>query len=336
MPKADKIANIELKTQNVMVHFGRCRREKILRGYCRKLQDCKTLTAEQKNNKDLLKSLECSNEDYLQTYCCPLEITDTGSKPTGISQGSWMHSHTTCGQFKNFCSTDSDKIKHKLTCNNFLSARTDKFPWLVDLVYGNQYFAQITPFCRGTLISDRWILTASFCVAGREFHNGSKLVGVRLKANSLTSYVDIKCDKIVLHPKFKSKSVESGRDVALIRLQNAIKFSTNLLPICLPQKIPDFQSKHKATNILGEKVLKYIFPLCEQSNENSNTTETCQSSYGAPLMVQIFNSEKKLVFYLLGIVSSDENNYFLEKVPKKFTAIKPHMDWITEVIKTGT
>uniref|UniRef100_A0A8C0XRJ4 Peptidase S1 domain-containing protein n=1 Tax=Castor canadensis TaxID=51338 RepID=A0A8C0XRJ4_CASCN len=115
-----------------------------------------------------------------------------------------------------------------------VSAR--RFPWQVSLRFYSRKSHRWEHMCGGSHIHPQWVLTAAHCV-----EPGSLWVGqLRLyEEDRLTKVV-----QIIRHPKYnESLSVLGGGDIALLRLEGAVKLSESVYPVSLPDASLTVSSK---------------------------------------------------------------------------------------------
>jgi hypothetical protein len=107
----------------------------------------------------------------------------------------------------------------------------NEYPWLVGMVFGGSN----TPSCGGTLINDRWVLTAAHCTQGRSPSSINILLG---EHNVLTStestMIRREVIKIVDHPNYNGGTTDY--DYSLLKISGSIDMNenTHIRPACLP------------------------------------------------------------------------------------------------------
>lgn len=136
------------------------------------------------------------------------------------------------------CSTDNKLIV------GGEAAKLGEFPHMAALGYRTAPGEPLEFKCGGTLISDRFILTATHCLT-------QELQIVRLGDLNLVSDADgadpkdFAIEELISHPKYSAKSKHN--DIALVKLAGSVRFSTKIRPACLYQSPEVNQQKLTAT-----------------------------------------------------------------------------------------
>uniref|UniRef100_A0A8C5XT97 Serine protease 46, pseudo n=1 Tax=Microcebus murinus TaxID=30608 RepID=A0A8C5XT97_MICMU len=98
-----------------------------------------------------------------------------------------------------------------------------KWPWQVSILFLGAYI------CSGSLIHRQWVLTAAHCLErSKDPTQYSVMVGVQHLSENGTQ---IPLTRIVIHEDYKNNI---ARDIAVLKLRDAVLWSPLVQPICLP------------------------------------------------------------------------------------------------------
>ncbi|XP_017046439.1 spaetzle-processing enzyme-like isoform X2 [Drosophila ficusphila] len=128
-------------------------------------------------------------------------------------------------------------------------AYLNDFPWLAMLLYQDRrsLSLNLTNRCGGSLINNRYVVTAAHCVYNEQHHlTSSYLKSVRLgEYNTATDkdctynlakcnppHLEIDVEEIICHEDYQ-KTIKYENDIALLRLQTSVRYSVAIRPICI-------------------------------------------------------------------------------------------------------
>lgn len=112
----------------------------------------------------------------------------------------------------------------------------NEYPWLVGL----GFYGSSTPSCGGSLINDRWVLTAAHCTQGKQPSSISVILGEHnTQEIHETNMIKRTVIKIVDHPNYNGGNTDY--DFSLLKISGFIDFgsignelNTHIRPVCLP------------------------------------------------------------------------------------------------------
>ncbi|XP_063627654.1 CLIP domain-containing serine protease B4-like [Cydia splendana] len=234
------------------------------------------------------------------------------------------------------------------------------YPWMIFISYQTQ--AGPIFQCGGSLINDRYVLTAAHCLSRKD------ALSVRVREYDVETTgppTDIPIEEAIPHPGYRRKPVITD-DIGLLRLKNPVNlYSKNAGTICLPVT-RDLQNQdiialnatiaqrrkaeenYESATLLYADVSLYGVEYCrEQYNKNrkhgeedkminkicsdSNSKGACRGVSGGPLMVWgPFGDHKRFIQY--GLVSYGPNRCGT-LLPEVYTDVTKYMMWILNTIR---
>ncbi|XP_007254449.3 coagulation factor IXa [Astyanax mexicanus] len=112
-------------------------------------------------------------------------------------------------------------------------ATPGEIPWQVALVVRSTQ--QV--FCGGSIVSERWVITAAHCLEESKGTPFFIRVGEHDVSKKDSTEQDLEVEKAVVHPRYNPTLSLYNHDLALLRLRSPILFSEQVRPICLGPKL---------------------------------------------------------------------------------------------------
>ncbi|XP_036444957.1 complement C1s subcomponent-like isoform X2 [Colossoma macropomum] len=215
-----------------------------------------------------------------------------------------------------------------------------------------------------SLISDRWAITAATVVDGQQTKTllfyGGMIDGLDQNA------VKMETEKIIIHPGYKVESpvqTNYDNDIALVKMSARVPLSTNVLPVCLPEKSngPVMEGKSGTVSGFGgtsKNPLRSRFlqhgPVKEYSEVPCFSTtlkvtdnmfcaggddedvDTCKGDSGGPLVIPLLGrGSPETPYRLKGIVSWGPAKCGDKNFKGYYTKVENYLDWIRETMENN-
>ncbi|XP_068208577.1 trypsin-like [Palaemon carinicauda] len=229
------------------------------------------------------------------------------------------------------------------------NAEFNEYPWMVALLYKGHFY------CGGTLISDRYVLTAAHCIEGVRVNNLKIIVGDHIRSFPIeTNSKEYQAVYSVYHHEFNRSSYNN--DIGLIKLGQKVDYKWYSRPACLPRPDTDYvgemgvvsgwgreSEKGDPTDTLRE-ILVPIFsnPVCQNLRYKpyeithnmlcagylNGGTDSCHGDSGGGLLWQGRDGKMDVI----GVVSWGQG-CARRGYPGIYTRVTNYLNWIEEHTK---
>ncbi|XP_026327603.1 serine protease persephone-like [Hyposmocoma kahamanoa] len=236
-------------------------------------------------------------------------------------------------------------------------ASLGEFPHMVAIGFdrGNGYEFD----CGGTVVSPDYIITAAHCIDTVDRIEPSMIRAgvVELGDNTWNEDTDHRIARIYMHPEYTRK--EKYHDIALLRIETPLKFSSNLNAACLytgdedptiPLTVTGWGQTSVAKQRRSNMLLKANVTVVPRDRCSENyrdwrklprgVTEqqlcagdpeglhdTCQGDSGGPLQGETSNDGQ---YRLVGVTSFGRGCG--SPIPGVYTRLRHYLDWIESIV----
>jgi secreted trypsin-like serine protease len=243
---------------------------------------------------------------------------------------------------------------------NGTQTEVNEYPWMASLMDKRT----MRHFCGGSLITNRYVLSAAHCLRILTSVRTADTILVRLgeydtRIQTDTNHVVVAVEGVIEHPAYISTPLEQN-DIALLRLADSVTFQNNIRPVCLPiqsritnkfvgqsANVTGWGETSSEDSQLSPVLLEAEVPVlsnhaCESTLLSVNPTllgaitdnvlcaggrgtESCNGDSGGPLMV--LDEER---WYQIGVASWTLKCDPL--TPGIYTRSTAYIDWINQSI----
>ncbi|XP_061447604.1 serine protease 33-like [Rhineura floridana] len=236
------------------------------------------------------------------------------------------------------------------------ASKIGAWPWQVSICQNGRHV------CGGSLVARQWVVSAAHCFKQYPFSDITVTLGAYQLGNLSSNAQTIPVAQVICDIEFAGTGTRG--DIALLRLQRALKYTPYILPVCVPFPSAVFP-EGKACWVTGWGHIKYWEPLpspktlqevkvslidADKCNEmfsvphpgssgskpildsmicagyEKGGKDACQGDSGGPLVCAQNDS-----WFLVGIVSWGEN-CALPYRPGVYTRVTAYGDWLKRYV----
>jgi len=227
-----------------------------------------------------------------------------------------------------------------------------EYPWQVGLMR-SEFSSR--PFCGGSIISNKEILTAAHCTAEMKPSNIWVMVGGHNMGDSTTKEERVEVCAIKDHPDYNDRSLNN--DLSILVLCKELKLGKEVSPVCLPVESgrgegyegqeaivsgwgttssggsqPDTLQEVGVVTMSNRQCASppNVYPASQITDAMicaaAKGKDSCQGDSGGPLVTNMGPTSGKS-YYLIGVVSWGKG-CAEENAPGVYARVTQELDWI--------
>ena len=228
-------------------------------------------------------------------------------------------------------------------------------PWAVQIMLTR---ARTKIFCAGTLITNRFLVTAAHCFNRVRPADILLVLGnIRSDGSSSPSQELRRIDAVYIREDFDEITYDN--DIAVVSMDRSVKFTAFIRPLCLPEinedyagsvgtivgwgrlshngRLPDTLQESRVPILSQQSCRHSSDHLAEEITENmvcagyldTADTDACQGDSGGPLILPS-HSQKVLVGIVSWGIDCAKPGY-----PGVYTRVGTYLHWIRDIVRQG-
>lgn len=311
-------------------------------------------SVQQKGFSAAWSGLTCENSG--SGFVC---VADEQSCPGSVKSNFPCESSRVCCDLLGNCGTLPSEFSHFRQHPRIVGgaeAARHSWPWQVSLRTVETSYH----FCGGSIVGDRWILTAAHCADGYTSSTLKVTSGEHDRTTVSGRELDHAVERVFIHESYAGTEAGYPNDIALIKLQSPIAFDNYRRPICMADPGDSFLGNSNCRtagwgytngagkeNVLNEVAVSVVEQLTCSNRWGSDfinnkhicagngISGTCSGDGGGPLACQMQRdgTERWVLAGVSSFQKAECNN--AGGYPSVYSSVTNFKDWITATMRNN-